>query len=120
MVGDHLIGGPHPSPTFPIYDTNHLGVGIDCYRTWEVLIMGAVPIVLESKLQPLYENMPVMVVKNWSDVTRESLNEFRSKLNMSADGVPWRPKIWLRYWIEEIYKIRSKFESFCKTDIFEE
>ena len=82
--------------------------------------MGAVPIVLDSKLRLLYENMPVIVVKNWSDVTRESLTKFRSKLNMSADGVPWRPKIWLRYWIEEVYKIRSKYEPFCKIDIFEE
>uniref|UniRef100_A0A914P8P4 Exostosin GT47 domain-containing protein n=2 Tax=Panagrolaimus davidi TaxID=227884 RepID=A0A914P8P4_9BILA len=87
------------------------GNGIDCFRTWESLAMGAVPIVLKSELQPLYDDMPVMVVNDWNEVTEESMKNFsRNKLTeFDKDGVPLRPKLWVRYWINRISNFRSKF-----------
>lgn len=87
------------------------GYGIDCYRTWEALIMGAVPIVERSEFQSLYDNMPVMVVNKWTEVTRENLTKFESTLGLGPDGVPLRPKIWLRYWIEQIKMLRLEFKA---------
>jgi hypothetical protein len=93
------------------YISQNLGNGIDCYRTWEALIMGAVPIVLRTEILPLYEDMPIMIVDKWTEVTRESLRQFQLERlqNFSRDGLPWRPKIWLRYWINQIETVRSDY-----------
>ena len=51
------------------------GVGVDCHRTWEALLMGCYPIVKSSKLNPLYEGLPIVKVQDWSEVTYEFLQE---------------------------------------------
>ena len=63
------------------------GVGLDCYRTWEALYLGAFPVVLTSSLDELYENLPVLIVKDWNEVTLELLSKtyqaLRSRDNYS-------------------------------------
>jgi hypothetical protein len=49
------------------------GNGLDCHRTWEALYLGVIPIVKTSSLDQLYEDLPVLIVDDWSDVTREFL-----------------------------------------------
>lgn len=45
------------------------GNGLDCHRTWEILMMKRVPILKrEGKLENLYANMPVVFVDDWSDI----------------------------------------------------
>jgi hypothetical protein len=50
------------------------GGGPDCHRTWEALAMGCIPIVKTSGMDPLFEGLPVLIVKVWSDITQELLN----------------------------------------------
>uniref|UniRef100_A0A914PI64 Exostosin GT47 domain-containing protein n=1 Tax=Panagrolaimus davidi TaxID=227884 RepID=A0A914PI64_9BILA len=73
------------------------GNGIDCIRTWEAIIFGSIPIVKRSYLMPLYDRLPVMVVRDWHEVTEESMKKFQQdNLNpntFSKDGLPWRPSI---------------------------
>lgn len=61
-----------------------MGGGYDCHRTWEALCLGCIPIVKSSGLDPLFEELPVLIVKKWSDVTRELLDStvrlFHSKM----------------------------------------
>ncbi|CAF3583619.1 unnamed protein product [Didymodactylos carnosus] len=49
------------------------GNGLDCHRTWEALLMGAVPIVHTGELDSLFVDTPVIIVKAWSDVTENYL-----------------------------------------------
>uniref|UniRef100_A0AC35G5U8 Exostosin GT47 domain-containing protein n=1 Tax=Panagrolaimus sp. PS1159 TaxID=55785 RepID=A0AC35G5U8_9BILA len=88
------------------------GNGMDCFRTWEALAVGAVPIVFNNSLLPLYEDMTVMVVNDWNEVTEENMLKFqRERLkNFSKDGIPWRPKVWLRYWINRIINYKTNFQ----------
>jgi hypothetical protein len=58
------------------------GNGLDCHRTWEALILGCIPILKTSKLDPMFEGLPVLIVKNWSDVTQELLNTFVPQTNL--------------------------------------
>ncbi len=51
------------------------GNGLDCHRTWEALYVGTFPIVKTSTLDPLYEDLPVLIVQNWEDITEEFLHE---------------------------------------------
>jgi hypothetical protein len=49
------------------------GCGLDCHRTWEALCLGCIPIVKTSGIDPVFEGLPVLIVKEWSDVTGELL-----------------------------------------------
>ena len=50
------------------------GGGPDCHRTWEALALGCIPIFKSCGLDPLFEGLPVIIVKKWSDVTEELLS----------------------------------------------
>jgi len=50
------------------------GNGMDCYRTWEALILGCIVIVKTSPLDTLYTDLPVLIVDSWTDITRELLD----------------------------------------------
>ncbi|CAF0824125.1 unnamed protein product [Didymodactylos carnosus] len=52
------------------------GNGIDCHRTWEALLMGAVPIIMKSTLDPLFKNIPAIVIQSWTEVTEKYLLSF--------------------------------------------
>ena len=44
------------------------GNGLDCHRTWEVLFLGGIVITKNSSLNPLYKNLPVVLVDDWDEV----------------------------------------------------
>lgn len=74
------------------------GAGPDCHRTWEVLAMGAVPIVRDhAGLRPLFVGQPVIVVKEWSDVTKELLKAWTPPPPSQA----WN-SLWLGTWYRNI------------------
>lgn len=52
------------------------GNGLDCHRTWEAIFLGCIPILKTSPLDPMFQGLPVLIVKNWSDITRTLLNNF--------------------------------------------
>lgn len=78
------------------------GNGLDCHRTWEALCLGSIPIIkLEGTFIKLFEDLPVLVVGKWTDITydllQETLNNFASReFNME--------KLKLSYWQELIYE----------------
>jgi hypothetical protein len=52
------------------------GNGLDCHRTWEALALGCIPIVKSSPLDPMYAGLPVLIVRDWNEVTQERLTSF--------------------------------------------
>lgn len=45
------------------------GNGLDCHRTWEILMMKRVPVIKrEGSLESIYKNMPVLFIDEWSDL----------------------------------------------------
>lgn len=55
------------------------GGGLDCHRTWEVLLVGSIPIVKTSSLDSLYQDLPVIIVKDWQEC--KDLNFLLDKYN---------------------------------------
>jgi len=59
------------------------GGGLDCHRMWEALVLGCIPIVKISGLDSLYIDLPVLIVKQWSDVNetllQNTITEFKNK-----------------------------------------
>ena len=57
------------------FEVSPRGHGLDCFRTWEALLLGTIPIVRRSPLDPLYaeEEFPVVIVDDWTEVTPVNL-----------------------------------------------
>jgi hypothetical protein len=53
------------------------GNGLDCHRTWEAIFLGCIPIVRTSALDPLFEGLPVLIVREWSHITQRLLDTFQ-------------------------------------------
>jgi hypothetical protein len=51
------------------------GKGIDTHRCWEALMAGTIPIISSTYLDPLFENLPVIIIydNEWSKITPEFL-----------------------------------------------
>lgn len=75
------------------------GNGLDCHRTWEALALGCIPIVKSSPLNKLYDELPVLIVNDWSDITDELLkNTIDSFKNKTFNY----NKLSLKYWIDKM------------------
>ena len=51
------------------------GFGIDCYRTWEALLVGSIPVIKSSHLDFMYEGLPVLIVNDWQVINEDFLNK---------------------------------------------
>lgn len=68
------------------------GNGIDCHRTWELLAVRTIPILLTSSIDSLFENLPVVIVKDWTEVQNsENLERWFSEhaSNLELPGTTW-------------------------------
>lgn len=77
------------------------GKGIDCYRTWESLTLGVIPIVMNSNLNVLYDDLPVLIIKDVSEITSEFLNDKYNEICNNIDNYNW-VKLSSSYWIDQI------------------
>lgn len=81
------------------------GNGWDCHRTWEDLILGCIVIVKTSPLDPLYEGLPVVIVKDYSEITKENLKKWQKQYGDAFTNPSYREKLTHKYWMN---KIRAK------------
>ncbi len=49
------------------------GNGLDTHRLWESLYLGSYPIVKSSTLDPLYADLPVVIIEDWHQITEKFL-----------------------------------------------
>ena len=75
------------------------GNGLDCHRTWEALCLGCIPIVKTSPLDSMYNELPVLIVNDWNDITIELLQKTVDEYK----GREFRyEKLTLKYWMDMI------------------
>lgn len=84
------------------------GNGLDCHRTWEAILVGCIPIVKTSTLDPLYNDLPVLIVNDWEDVTEDLLN--RKYIEFSQKPYDFR-KLTINYWVEKIQAMQQAYKS---------
>lgn len=101
------------------------GWGPDCYRTWEALYVGTIPIVTRcefdilyirshdcaykgSQLDQLYEDLPILVIDDWTELTEEFLNQKYEEMISKSYSMR---KLYAEYWLDKIYEVRTKFLS---------
>ncbi len=75
------------------------GNGEDCIRTWELLYMGARPIVMSSSIDSLFEGLPVVIIKDWNEVTEKFLEAKWEEMSQQEFHLE---RMYAGYWLEMI------------------
>ena len=74
------------------------GGGLDCYRTWEALWMGAIPIVKRSGIDYLYRDLPVAILDDWREIAPSRLQAWRDELAPRFQGQRLREVLSMSHW----------------------
>jgi len=86
------------------------GIGMDCHRTWEALILGCIPIVETSFLDDFYAEFPIVIIKTPADITKDNMINWVYKYKNSFDS-NLELKLRNNYWIEKIKNFQSSYIS---------
>lgn len=78
------------------------GAGYDCYRIWESLYAGVIPILLKSDISDLYLDLPVLIVDENYNITEEFLNGEYIRICNDIDKYDYN-KLTIKYWINNIF-----------------
>jgi len=84
------------------------GHGFDCFKTWETLSCGSIPIVKSSPIDYLYEDLPVLIINEWEEITEEFLNEKFEDMSKKEYNLE---KIYADYWINLIKELSEDLKS---------
>ena len=82
------------------------GNGMDCHRTWEILCLGAIPIVCAPHFRQLFQDLPILNVNSWSEITEELLHDTIRNFSTNIQRFNY-DKLTMDYWRNLIanYKI---------------
>lgn len=75
------------------------GNGIDTHRLWESLYCGCIPITKKQITHTFDEDLPLIFIENWEDVTESFLNKSYKNINHTLFKSPILTK---QYWKEKI------------------
>jgi len=75
------------------------GNGLDCHRTWEALALDHIVLVPSSSLDELYEDLPVVPLKSWDEITSENLAKWMTYYPIGAGT---HERLTSAYWIEQM------------------
>ncbi len=84
------------------------GNGIDCYRTWEALYLGSIPIVISKSINSIFQQLPVLIVENYDDITLQLLNSVYDK--MTRQNYDYK-RLYKGYWQNQINSFRNSSET---------
>ena len=62
------------------FELSPMGNGMDCYRTWEALLLNTIPITRTCPLDQLHRQYPIVIVQSWDEITAENLARWRAEL----------------------------------------
>jgi len=74
------------------------GNGPDCHRHWEILCLGSIPIIKTFGSDQMFEDLPVLIVKEWSDVNEDLLINTINRFKSTTFNYK---KLLLKYWVDQ-------------------
>ena len=80
------------------------GNGIDCFRTWEAMTLGTIPIVEESKVSDSFRDLPMLIVDNMFDIKYDFLDYQYEKIMKEYPDWSKIDKLKISYWGEKFGK----------------
>ena len=85
-----------------------LGLEVDCTRTWECFVLGAIPIVEHSYLDPLYKGLPILLINDWDEINEEFLNRKYAEIQSQPHTLE---KAYIDYWANFIREKQAVIRS---------
>jgi hypothetical protein len=84
------------------------GAGFDCFRTWEALFMGVIPIIETAGRGPdgwlrTFNDLPVLVLESFGNLTPQVLEEKYHQVLQHWDQFNWE-KMTFHWWVHWVYK----------------
>lgn len=86
------------------------GNGLDCHRTWEDLVLGSIVIVKTSLLDCLYEELPVVILQDWSEITQSNMDKWLVQYADAFTNPEYRKKLTHEYWFSKIRKKAQQYK----------
>jgi hypothetical protein len=92
------------------------GNGVDTHRIWEALALGTIPIVRTSSIDPLFVDLPVLIVHDWAELNTEDASEklirWQAALapyfnSGSAQGHAMREKLTVEHWVDLVVRTQA-------------
>ena len=80
------------------------GLGTDCHRTWEAMLIGTIPIIDRSEMSHLFDDLPVLIIDSWNQITREFLEEKFTEIISKSYNLK---KLYADYWFDQIRKVQK-------------
>lgn len=80
------------------------GNGLDCHRTWEALYMGAIPVMISSAIDPLFEGLPVILIKDWTEVNQGFLETKWAEMSHTEYHLE---RMYADYWLNLITSYKA-------------
>ena len=75
------------------------GNGPDTHRTWEVLMLGRIPIVEKSPLNKVYEGLPIAEIDDWNKINKVWLEHTFRQIQFKFHNKEYKlEKLLLTYW----------------------
>lgn len=84
------------------------GNGLDCYRTWEALYLGSIPIILQTSINRIFDKLPVFIVNSYDEITPQLLEQVYQ--NMTRQKYDYN-RLYKGYWQHLINSYRNSTEA---------
>jgi hypothetical protein len=83
------------------------GYGMDTHRAWEILNMGAVPIVISSPMNRLHSQFPIIIVQTWAEAFEQgALQRYREDITRRFGADPFNATtmytLTSKYWVGRV------------------
>jgi hypothetical protein len=72
-----------------------IGKAVDCYRTWDALFARSIPVLDKTAHSPLYQDLPAIIVSDWSQVNKAFLDQAYAQLRQQQFNLR---KLTVGYW----------------------
>jgi len=80
------------------------GGNIDCYRTWEALYSGSIPVVESRGIDEVYKDLPVIIVDDLTSLTQMVLDDAFEHLKTKQFNLN---KLHADYWLDKIKEAQN-------------
>jgi hypothetical protein len=83
----------------------------DCYRHWEAILCGVIPIIQKTSISSLFDGLPVLLVDRWTEINEDFLNQKYIEISSKQYNLE---KLYMKFWVDKINKIKQDFLSQTK------
>jgi hypothetical protein len=84
------------------------GAGVDCFRTWEALYLGVVPIVKRSLFYEFFPGLPVLIVDDWNEIVEWDEAFLAKSREILSPRIESSPYLRFDYWKGLIHEAQDR------------